>query len=103
MDINHALLTLGKELVRMSRVLEENILLPSLEEMVVLKLMSGDRKVYEDLKMMLHQTWHRLDKEYLSGRVRQAGLDRELRRILRRIGWDEACQSIQNDCVSQGA
>ncbi len=63
--INYAPLTLDEEFVRRSRVLGENILLPSLEDIAVLKLMSGERKDYEDLKRILHQEWHRLDKEYL--------------------------------------
>ena len=90
-DINYAPLILDEELVRRSRVLGENILLPSLEDLLVLRLMSGERKDYEDLKRILYQAWHRLNKEYLFRRVRQAGLDRELRRILRRLGLDEAC------------
>jgi len=85
-DINYAPLTLDEEFVRRSRRLVENIYLPSLEDIVVLKLMSGERKDYDDLKRILHQAWHRLDKEYLYKRVRQAGLEREFRRLMRRLG-----------------
>ncbi|GEM_PF-5695715 len=48
--------------------------------------MSGERKDIEDLKKVLHQAWHRLDKEYLYKRVRQAGLEKELKKLLRRLG-----------------
>ncbi len=84
-DINYAPLTLDSEFIRRSRVLTGNILLPSLEDIVVLKLMSGERKDIEDLKKILRQAWHRLDKEYLYKRVRRAGLEKELKRLLRRL------------------
>lgn len=85
-DINYAPLTLDDEFIKRSRTLASNILLPSLEDIVILKLMSGERKDREDLKKILHQAWHRLDKEYLFKRARQAGLEWELERLLRRLG-----------------
>ncbi len=85
-DINYAPLILDDEFYRRSRTLAGNVLLPSLEDIVVLKLMSGERKDVEDLKKILHQAWHRLDKEYLYRRARQAGLEKELERLLRRVG-----------------
>jgi len=56
-------------------MLAKHVHLPSLEDIVVLKLMSGEKKDYEDLKRILNQTWHRLDKEYSYRRVQQAGLE----------------------------
>lgn len=85
-DINYAPLTLDEEFLGRSRALAEGILLPSLEDIIILKLMSGERKDLDDLKRVLHQAWHRLDKGYLYKRARQAGLERELGKLLRRLG-----------------
>ena len=85
-DINYAPLILDREFIDRSRVVTENILLPSIEDIVVLKLMSGEKKDIDDVKKILAQAWHRLDKEYLYKRARQAGLERELRKVLRRLG-----------------
>ncbi|MCE4601388.1 MAG: hypothetical protein F7C38_07520 [Desulfurococcales archaeon] len=85
-DINYAPLTLDEEFIERSKsVVGDILLLPSIEDIVVLKLMSGERKDTDDVKKMLVQTWHRLDKEYLYKRARQAGLERKLERILRRL------------------
>lgn len=85
-DINYAPLTLDAEFAGRSTIVAEGIYLPSLEDIVVLKLMSSERKDYEDVKKILHQAWYKLDREYLYKRARQAGLERELRRVLRRLG-----------------
>ncbi len=85
-DINYAPLMLDEEFMRRSRVVTENILLPSIEDIVVLKLMSGERKDIDDVKKILAQAWHRLDREYLYRRARQAGLGKELEKVLRRLG-----------------
>ena len=85
-DINYAPLILDKEFVDRSKIVAGNILLPSIEDIVILKLMSGERKDIDDVKRILSQTWHMLDKEYLYRRARQAGLEEELWRILRRLG-----------------
>ena len=85
-DINYAPLILDREFIDRSRVVIENILLPSIEDIVVLKLMSGEKKDIGDVKKILAQAWDRLDKEYLYRRARQAGLERELRKVLRRLG-----------------
>ncbi len=84
-DINYAPLTLDEEFMNRSHVVAENLLLPSLEDLVVLKLMSGERKDIDDVKKILSQAWHMLDKEYLYKRVQQAGLERELKKTLRRL------------------
>ncbi len=85
-DINYAPLILDGEFIDRSVVVAENILLPSIEDIVILKLMSGERKDIDDIKKMVAQTWHRLDMEYLYRRARQAGLERELKKILGRLG-----------------
>lgn len=46
---------MDREFVERSRALAENILLPSLEDIVVLKLMSGVRKDIAGLKRILHR------------------------------------------------
>lgn len=85
-DINYAPLTLDEEFVRRSRAVAEGVLLPCVEDLIVLKLMSGERKDIEDIKRVLRQSWNALDKEYLYRRAQQAGLERELEKILRRLG-----------------
>ncbi len=84
-DINYAPLILDDEFIRRGKELEPDILLPSLEDLVILKLMSGEKKDIEDVKKILHQTWHKLDKEYLVRRVQQTGLEKELKKILKRL------------------
>jgi len=85
-DINYAPLTLDEGFIERSRTIAENILLPCVEDLIVLKLMSGERKDINDIKKILQQAWHRLDKEYLYRRARQAGLEKELEKIVRRLG-----------------
>ncbi|MEM4971900.1 MAG: DUF6036 family nucleotidyltransferase [Sulfolobales archaeon] len=85
-DINYAPLTLDEEFANRCRRIAENIFLPSLEDIIVMKLMSGERKDIADLKKIVSQTWHRLDREYLYSRARQAGLEKELEILVRRVG-----------------
>ncbi len=85
-DINYAPLTMDEEFVARSRRLVDNVFLPSLEDIVILKLMSGEKKDIDDIKRVLRAAWHELDKDYLFMRARQAGLERELVRLLRRLG-----------------
>ncbi|MEB3860667.1 MAG: hypothetical protein GSR84_00425 [Desulfurococcales archaeon] len=85
-DINYAPLILDSEFIERSREVAENILLPSMEDIIILKLMSGERKDIDDIKKILAQAWHRIDKDYLYRRAQQAGLERELRKVLRRAG-----------------
>jgi hypothetical protein len=47
--------------------------------------MSGERKDIDDVKKILLQLHDRLDMDYIRLRARQAGLERELERILRRL------------------
>ena len=85
-DINYAPLTLDNEFINKSRKIIGEILLPSIEDIVILKLMSGENKDINDVKKILSQAWHKLDREYLYSRAQQAGLEKELNRILRRLG-----------------
>ena len=85
-DINYAPLTFDSEFTERSRKIIENIFLPSIEDIIILKLMSGERKDRDDIKRILAQTWHKIDLEYLYRRASQAGLEKELKKILRRIG-----------------
>ncbi|MEM1606459.1 MAG: DUF6036 family nucleotidyltransferase [Fervidicoccaceae archaeon] len=77
---------MDEEFANRSRRIAENIFLPSLEDIIVLKLMSGERKDIADLKKILGQAWHKLDREYLYSRARQAGLEKELEVLVRRVG-----------------
>lgn len=88
-DINYAPLIFDEEFLARSKPLADNIYLPSLEDIIVLKLMSSERKDIADLKKAIHQAWTRLDHKYLFRRARQAGLEKELRRLLRRLGISE--------------
>ncbi len=85
-DINYAPLTLDQEFIKRSKNISKNLWLPSLEDLVILKIMSNEKKDINDVKRILTQTWHILDKEYLYKRARQAGLEKELKRILARLG-----------------
>jgi len=44
--------------------------------------MSGERKDIEDLKKTLAQAWGNLDKEYITKKVKQAGLEKQYNRLL---------------------
>ncbi|MGC9170892.1 MAG: DUF6036 family nucleotidyltransferase [Thermoproteus sp.] len=80
-DINYAPLILDDEFV--SRCREAGgLLIPSPEDLAVLKLASGERKDIEDLKKLLRLP---LDLSYLRRRALQAGLEKELERIWRRV------------------
>jgi len=84
-DINYAPLTLDEEFLERCRAIAKNILLPCIEDLIVLKLMSGERKDIDDVKRILQQSWNKLDKEYFYKRVQGAGLEKELEKILRRL------------------
>ncbi len=68
------------------QVLSGKLMIPSIEDLAILKLMSGEKKDLSDLKKILHQAWHRLDREYLYRRASQAGLEKELARLVKRLG-----------------
>ena len=58
---------------------------PSLEDIIILKLMSGERKDISDLKKILAQKWSELDKQYLVKRAKQAGIEKSLIKLIRRL------------------
>ena len=80
-DINYAPLILDSEFISRCRE-AEGVFIPSPEDLVILKLASGERKDVEDLKKLLRLP---LDLTYLRRRAFQAGLDRELWKIWRRV------------------
>jgi len=84
-DINYSPLIMDEEFKARSHRVADNLFLPSIEDIVVLKLISGERKDINDLKKILMQSWNRIDKEYLYKRVKQAGLLKELEKIIRRL------------------
>ncbi len=72
------------------QVLSGKLMIPSIEDLAILKLMSGEKKDLSDLKKILHQAWHRLDREYLYRRASQAGLEKERPDWLRGLVYSEA-------------
>lgn len=84
-DINYAPLILDDEFKVRARIIG-GYRVPSLEDLVVLKLMSGERKDMSDLKKILVQKWSSLDKQYLMSRVKQAGLEKEYMKLIKRLG-----------------
>ncbi len=84
-DINYAPLVMDNQFIERSKEIMLGLYLLSIEDLIVLKLMSGERKDKQDLKKMLAQTWLELDKKYLFSRTKQAGLEKELEKILRRL------------------
>jgi len=83
--INYAPLTLDDTFISRCSEVEPGLYLPSPEDLIVLKLMSGERKDIDDVKKILLQLREKLDMEYIRLRARQAGLERELEKILRRL------------------
>jgi predicted nucleotidyltransferase len=84
-DINYAPLTLDDTFISRCSEVEPGLYLPSPEDLIVLKLMSGERKDIDDVKKILLQLRGKLDMDYIRLRAKQAGLERELERILRRL------------------
>ncbi|RFA98266.1 DUF6036 family nucleotidyltransferase [Pyrobaculum aerophilum] len=80
-DINYAPLILDDEFIARSREVS-GIYIPSPEDLVILKLASGERKDIDDLKKLLRLP---LDLEYLKKRAVQSGLERELRKMWKRV------------------
>ena len=83
--VNYAPLTLDDTFISRCSEVEPGLYLPSPEDLIVLKLMSGERKDIDDVKKILLQLREKLDMEYIRLRAKQAGLERELERILRRL------------------
>ncbi len=87
-DINYAPLTLDEEFKARSMKIGENIFLPSIEDIIVLKLASGERKDLRDVRKILAQAWEKLDKDYLLRRACEAGLEKELKKQVKRLGLE---------------
>ncbi len=62
-DINYMPLTLDEEFISRSRALGGDVLVPSIEDLIILKLMSGEDKDVEDVKRLLRLP--NLDLPYL--------------------------------------
>ncbi len=84
-DINYAPLILDEEWIKRSKDICDNVYLPSLEDLVILKLMSGEKKDISDVKRVIAQVKN-IDLNYLLKRASEAGLEKELTKILRRMG-----------------
>ena len=84
-DINYAPLILDEEWIKRSKAICGNVYLPSLEDLVLLKLMSGEKKDISDVKRVIAQAKN-IDLDYLLKRASEAGLEKELAKILRRMG-----------------
>ncbi|MFA4700352.1 nucleotidyltransferase [Pyrococcus kukulkanii] len=83
-DINTPMLILDEEFERRSKAIARNLYLPSLEDLIVTKLMSLERKDYEDIKEIF-KIYRKIDFEYLCRRIVQANLKREFNRIAGRL------------------
>ena len=83
-DINYAPLILDDEFKRRIKNIG-GFKVPSLEDIIILKLMSGERRDISDLKKILTQKWSELVKQYLVKRAKQAGLERSLIKLIRRL------------------
>ncbi|WP_231845516.1 DUF6036 family nucleotidyltransferase [Pyrococcus abyssi] len=83
--INTPMLILDEEFQRRATKIFENLYLPSIEDLIVTKLMSLERKDYSDIKEVFKLSKN-IDFEYLCRRIEQANLKREFNRIARRIG-----------------
>ena len=88
-DINYAPLILDEDFLLRSKEVVSGIYLPCLEDLVILKLMAGERKDIQDVKRILRQMWHVIDRNYLFMRARQSGLEHSLSKLLRRLDLNE--------------
>lgn len=73
-DVNYAPLTLDDAFLKRCRRVGD-VLLPSAEDLIILKVMSGERKDVEDIKEILR----RVDLDYLLKRASEAGVEKELK------------------------
>ena len=84
-DINYAPLILDEEWIKRSKAVCNNVYLPSLEDLIILKLMLGEKKDIRDVKRVIAQA-RNIDLDYLLKRASEAGLEKELTKIFKRIG-----------------
>lgn len=82
-DVNYAPLTLDDAFLKRCRRVGD-VLLPSAEDLIILKAMSGERKDVEDIKEILRRV--DLDLDYLLKRASEAGVEKELKKLLKRVG-----------------
>jgi len=84
-DINTPMLLLDKEFESRATKIAENLYLPSLEDLIVTKLMSLERKDYSDIKEVFKLAG-KIDFDYLCKRIKEANLEKEFNKIAKRIG-----------------
>lgn len=84
-DLNTPMLILDEEFQKRAIRIWGNLYLPSVEDLIVTKLMSLERKDYSDIKEIFKLAKN-IDFEYLCRRISQANLKREFNRIAGRIG-----------------
>ncbi len=78
-------LTFDEEFLRRC-ISTNNVYLPSLEDLIILKLMSGEARDIKDIKKILKTEGIELDLNYLTKRARDAGLEKHLKRLLKTAG-----------------
>ncbi len=83
-DLNTPMLLLDEEFQGRARRVYRNLYIPSLEDLIITKLMSLERKDYGDIKEVFKFA-DKIDFDYLCRRVQQANLKREFNRIAKRI------------------
>ncbi len=84
-DLNTPMLLLDEEFQGRARRVYRNLYIPSLEDLIITKLMSLERKDYGDIKEVFKFAG-KIDFDCLCRRVQQANLKREFNRIAKRIG-----------------
>ncbi len=87
-DLNTPMLLLDEEFEKRATNITDNLYLPSIEDLIVTKLMSLERKDYSDIKEIFRLA-SKIDFEYLCRRIREANLEREFNKIARRIGVEK--------------
>ncbi len=80
-------LTFDEEFLRRC-ISTNNVYLPSLEDLIILKLMSGEAKDIKDIKKIFNTEGVELELNYLMKRAREAGLEKTLYRLLKRMGFN---------------
>mgnify|MGYP005840438141 CR=1 FL=1 len=84
-DVNGPLLIYDREFHEHSKRIHSNLYLPSLEDLIVTKLMALGRRDYEDLKDVLRKA-EKINYNRLCKRVREAGLLKEFNKIAKHLG-----------------
>ena len=84
-DVNGPLLIYDKEFHEFSRKIHRNLYLPSVEDLIVTKLMAHGRRDYEDLKDILGRA-KEINYSRLCKRIRETGLLKEFNRLSKRLG-----------------